>query len=415
MRIRQGTGTGAKGPDGAVVETSFTSITTDLELGAIIAWLNRALPSTEALDWNRVRRLATVHQVIPLLQQAWQENRARVPPDVLAEFTRVRQGTALRGALALKQRAELLQILAEAGIPILLLKGSALGRAWYGDLSLRSFVDLDPLVPADRVEAARDALMSAGYVRMAADRTDSHDVPLYRPDSPCGIEIHHKIAALGNGRFLTYEALVDRAIAPEPENPDLRTLGPEDTLLHLCLHLLGHLQLTEGWALRYLYDMERHVRRFQIDWVLFQQLAKEAGAWEGCRAVLGLTTLVTGAPMKVNNTDAGSMLLAYGVPDHLDRSHHFLAAFLAAAAHGHLGQAWAMLLRSMVVRDAGGQGPGIGNLQPRRFVTTAGMLIRELVTDPIGIARQIRTWYGEGDTMVGRERLVADLFATDDM
>lgn len=396
--------------------TQIPPVTSDPEFGAIIAWLRGWTTDGSDLDWNRLRRLAIAHGVAPLLHQCWVEQAADVPATLQDVFKRARQENALRGVLALRQRDELLAVLAHADIAVLVLKGAALGRRWYGELSLRPFVDIDLLVPRDQIAAANASLLEAGYLESTSERTDFHEVPLYRRGQPCGVEIHHELTSLRGTQLLTYEELSKRAVAPELDNPALRTLGPEDTLIHLCLHLLHHLQLTEGWALRYLCDMDRHLRLYALDWDRFAGQARTVGALNGCRAVLGLVVLVTGAdvPSEWADSASGRLLVSYAVPDQLDTSHHFLAAFLAATAQGRFKQAVTMLLRTMVVPNSGGRRWGVRDLRPYRLLATACALGSELVTDPRHLLQQIRAWYAEGDNLIGRERLVAELFDQQD-
>src|SRR5438046_343051 len=61
------------------------------------------------------------------------------------------------------QRAGLgLEVLAEAGIETMVLKGAALAPGYYGDIAARVMLDVDILVRAERAREANDALCSAG-------------------------------------------------------------------------------------------------------------------------------------------------------------------------------------------------------------------------------------------------------------
>lgn len=391
-----------------------TAVKEDPELRTITAWLRQEAPTEYDLDWERLRRLALAHGVAPLLDRAWGALPGVAPAALVEEFRRIRQQAALRGALGLRQRDELVQILGQAGIPCLVLKGAALGRTWYGELSLRPFVDVDLLLPAGAVEPARGVLMSAGYLDTEERRHDHHDVPLYRPGMVCGVELHHTLVALPLRSPLTFETLNARAMILPGEGSEMRTLGPEDTVLHLCLHLLHHLQLTQGWRLSYLWDIARHLEACPIDWAVFAAQAQAVGAYRGCRAVLGLVSLVTAAsicPGEVDET-AGRELFCYAVPDQLDVSHHFLAASLAALARTDLREFGMLLIRAMIDANSEGRHWGLRDLRPQLLLESVGGLLRESISDPRRLRRQLEIWLPEGNKLTERERFIAGLFAS---
>jgi hypothetical protein len=62
-----------------------------------------------------------------------------------------------------EELVRVLKFFAEAGIPAIPLKGPALAQALHGDSSLRTYVDLDILVPRSMVGRAFDLLRPGGY------------------------------------------------------------------------------------------------------------------------------------------------------------------------------------------------------------------------------------------------------------
>ena len=79
-----------------------------------------------------------------------------------------------------------------------------------------------------------------------------------------------------------------------------RTLGPEDQILHLCLHLAGH-YLAAPQSLR---DIAQVSSVCRIDWSLFVRLAQDAGAATACFAGLFAAVRLLGTPIPSTVLDA---------------------------------------------------------------------------------------------------------------
>ncbi len=62
-----------------------------------------------------------------------------------------------------EQLDAIVRALASRGIPVALLKGAAMGRTVYDSPAARLVNDLDLLIPSDRVDEARAALLGLGY------------------------------------------------------------------------------------------------------------------------------------------------------------------------------------------------------------------------------------------------------------
>lgn len=129
----------------------------------------------------------------------------------------------------------------EAGIPFRALKGTALAELTWQWGEARRWVDADVLVPSDRLDAVVSLCLAAGATR---------PVPELRPG------FDHRFAKSVTLRSAAGPEIdLHRAITPEPylfvvpiddlwdsprefvvEGTTLRTLSPDATLLHACLH-----------------------------------------------------------------------------------------------------------------------------------------------------------------------------------
>ncbi|MCB0965100.1 MAG: nucleotidyltransferase family protein, partial [Acidimicrobiales bacterium] len=162
-------------------------------------------------------------------------------PDPVAEDLHRRHHDALVWAMTLE--IELLAVvdrLEGAGIEPVVLKGPALAHLDAPDPALRTFADLDLLVPADQLPDAVAMLVADGAIRRVAERRPGWDrrfaksVTLQRPD---GLELDlHRTLVDGahGGRIPTRDLHRDRA-GFELAGRSLWALAPVHRALHSAL------------------------------------------------------------------------------------------------------------------------------------------------------------------------------------
>jgi signal peptidase I len=263
------------------------------ELEAVIAGVRGRIPLGR-LDWSKVETLAAAHGVEPLLHEAWQNYGIEIPAPVLEGFASVRRTNAVLGMRGLAQRNAAVRAIVDAGIRVLVLKGAALATEWYHDISLRGFRDIDLWLRAGDTQQARDILQAAGYIEVDGE-SSHHGSPLYRPDLPCAVEIHHSLTQLAVPCQLPFDEAYSRSIEVGGHDGKIRTLSAEDTLVYLCVHLLAHVDYTRGWRLRQLVDIARHLESFPVDWDVVESRATELGITRAYRATLALAVIATDA------------------------------------------------------------------------------------------------------------------------
>ena len=273
---------------------------------ALVAGIHGRLPAERSIDWTEFMRLVHIHGVGPLLHRTWSSAADAIPPDVLAKLLLLRRQHTMRSMISLRERDQALRTLGRADVPCLVLKGGALARRWYGDISLRPIADVDLLVPVSEAVRARQALMEAGYRGGSREPPTYHDLPLEMPGSPSSIELHYELTDLQLPHPIVFEDLHARAVALDGPDALVRTLGPEDTLVHLCIHVLRHVSFDGGWTLLQLSDIARHLEAFSIDWELFDERTDETGLGHAGSAVLSLAALLCGARVPDRHRDRGA-------------------------------------------------------------------------------------------------------------
>ncbi|MFN3944499.1 MAG: nucleotidyltransferase family protein [Allosphingosinicella sp.] len=193
------------------------------------------------------------------------EGRA-MPPAAAAILADERRDSARARTQALWEAEMARRALAPRAIPVVLLKGTAFAAAGLDAGIGRSIGDLDILVPRDRIDEAQDALLAAGWERLKADgsyddlyyRRWMHELPpLIHKERDRMIDVHHTILPLTARPRPDAAALVADSVALPG---GLRTLCPEDMVVHAAAHLFADGDLAGG--LRNLWDIDRLVRQF---------------------------------------------------------------------------------------------------------------------------------------------------------
>lgn len=192
----------------------------------------------------------------------------------------------LRSAWVLAERQHLLGVAQlgrlhsafdRRGIPMIPLKGPALGEALYGDPGVRPFTDLDLLVHRADVERAVALLSTLGYRHIAWDRTLDYElahataacfVPRDTGPADLSVDLHWGLVSFPAGvtpRTIDAEEVWTRAVETERGDTRVLELCREDLLLYLGLHLAVHHPFVgHVWRLDIALLLCRHAR--DLDW-----------------------------------------------------------------------------------------------------------------------------------------------------
>ncbi|MDV2494994.1 MAG: nucleotidyltransferase family protein [bacterium] len=117
------------------------------------------------LVWDAVLLFAELHSVAPLLHYNLKrfDGEGVIPPEARRRLMQLSHRAGYRNRYYSQALRELLEAFAEAGIPVIVLKGLSLVELVYGNLSFRPLIDLNLLIPKEALEAAEGVLMRMGY------------------------------------------------------------------------------------------------------------------------------------------------------------------------------------------------------------------------------------------------------------
>ncbi|HJU64137.1 MAG TPA: nucleotidyltransferase family protein [Gemmatimonadaceae bacterium] len=225
--------------------------------------------------WGGVRmsgaaftRLLSVEDCASDLLVRWRQLgiEARLPAFVRDEVTRRTHGDMARMLTVRVQLRELVDGFRKSGIEITLLKGAAFLAS--GMRQLRPFTDLDLLVPAAQVDAARALMSSLGYTsndELAIQ--DHHHLPPFARRGSVPVELHL--------RTLHRDTAEAEVTASMPIEPGVRVLAPTEWCWHALAHEARHHDL--AGRVRGALDVAALAERYaDIDWGVIAQRSHQS-------------------------------------------------------------------------------------------------------------------------------------------
>jgi hypothetical protein len=217
-------------------------------------------------------------RLLPLLHYALGRHGIALAEPLLAIL---RAAALLEERRAARIRAILVLALASlrrAGVAPVLLKGVALAETAYPQFRLRHCHDLDLLVAAEDLGAARKALMAAGFRSAAGNRSEREDGSSLALQLADGLllNLHTRLwqASTSSEPLEVFRA---RARAIEFDGESVPVFAPMDMLLHVC----GHAGCSVGlgswiWIADAAMILGRHAPT-SVDWAGIGQIAAQSG------------------------------------------------------------------------------------------------------------------------------------------
>ena len=235
-------------------------------LGSIFA----GLPAGPNPDWAGIVRASRRQRVSALLFWRLEELKngsgegAGPPQEVMDELRQDLYAAATQAMLAESQLATVLGALSEAGVPALIVKGAATAT-FYADPALRSYSDLDIMVPEAQLAMAERALNGLGYECFASKAWwldhFHHLPPMVSESGSLLVELHWGLDYQAEKGRLPADDLWARAVPWTVQGQPALRLHEVDAVLHLCRHavvqhrvygafrsLCDLAQITESWT-----------------------------------------------------------------------------------------------------------------------------------------------------------------------
>lgn len=265
----------------------------------------------ESLDWDAVVRSALYHNITPLVDRTLGEHcPTRVPDATLATLRHRSRSVAKRNLHLTKELHEFLEVLTEYDISALPYRGPILGAVAHGDITSRTFTDLDILVRPGDIPNIKDLLVDRGFKPdYQLSSTDTltptqewayirfnRDFPFFRERDRVSIELHWRVLARRFPTAIELETVWDRRERVSLSGETFVTLSPEDRALMFCVHGTRH-----RWEhLKWLADLDALVRCADTDW---EEVIRRARHWN-CKRMVVLGPLLAGEVLGTPLPDA---------------------------------------------------------------------------------------------------------------
>jgi hypothetical protein len=227
------------------------------------AWADWRLRASELKELLRGEG-ADVRRLAPLLLEGLRREQDPIEKPLLTVLRMAYHREELRSKEYRHIARTVLDYLAEAGIPLIVFRGAALGETVYGNPVLRHSHDLNLLLPPADQEKAVRVLVARGF--MPVGGAPAPDAVTLQHRSLLPILVHNQLFRVSYCH-LSWTELWERSIDGVVADRPVRLLSPEDTLLHTCSQATlrpGRLPLV--WACDALLILRHYP---ELDWTVF--------------------------------------------------------------------------------------------------------------------------------------------------
>lgn len=194
------------------------------------------------IDWTYVRETAILHGIIPLLYKRLKEDMVNlVPPDELSELRTLFMANAVNNLRMTQQLIKVLDLLGEASVEAMPFKGPGLAVQAYGDLSMRSFCDLDILIHKDDLKKVCNILRATGHTPIFSNFRENDVLKLGKEihftHKNYGLDIHWDFAARFRMIHLNIDNIWKRKQSVSLYEREFSSLSLEDNLIISSVYL----------------------------------------------------------------------------------------------------------------------------------------------------------------------------------
>lgn len=205
---------------------------------------------TADLDWDYLLETLHRHKLTPLF--FWRLNESGLSGHIAAsQFEKLRTiylSSVVNNHKLYQRLTRVLALFAEKKIPVILLKGAALGINTYPDSALRPFGDLDILVHKSDVKQGQELLENLGYqlvkdiyFPVPDEKNDELGCEWTYHFNSSVVELHWTLIDELNPFQIDITRFWDKGEEVNVNEQKALVLNPANQILHLCLHQSKHL------------------------------------------------------------------------------------------------------------------------------------------------------------------------------
>jgi hypothetical protein len=224
------------------------------------------------------------HGLAPILSYTLRERGADsvVPTEALWQLRSAEEGARLWRAIQEREASQVIETLASAGIPHLLMKGLALSRTAYAAPHLRVMSDSDILIPVEKSERAVELVMGMGYNILEAWHPYHHIPELYKPNRH-PFELHLQAlyipapAPLYRPLKIGFDVMAGRGVKIPFGSSEALVPCPNDLFLQQGCNFVADFEIPKGHPLRWVRDFAELILHAKpaLDWATLPEYIRE--------------------------------------------------------------------------------------------------------------------------------------------
>ncbi len=355
-------------------------------------------------EWDRVLMLAEREVATSTLWRALQRaaetsGGSAVPEAAVAYLAKSAMVSDFRMQYLSSRLQRTVAALATARVPVILLKGAAVGAMRDATFRERPMTDVDILVDRGDSTRAREIVVASGWPETTDPvllelLKDQHHLPHFVDPQMPGIRLELHVALLPDDHSFAFdEADIWRDARPAPMPfAGARIPSPHHSLIHACIHFAWQHTLQFG-SWRTFRLIGGLIASGAVDWAAFIVQARAARAASACHWTLRLAQRLSGLSIPPEAIDALAPPNPAFIANALER------CFVAGIAPGELPMSPSSQLSRLLWRTAlrpkwsGHQHPGRAD-PSRRWERALGTISTE--THTARFARHLadyRTWW----------------------
>lgn len=225
--------------------------------------------SVDDAGWSPLLSTLTLERLTGLATAAAEAGWLSLPGRQAEEELREAQLNAMLWSLGLERRlVAVADVLDEAGIEVVVLKGAVLAHTVYPDPSWRPFGDLDLLVRTRDWDRITSLLGELGMRRRLPQPRPGFDkrfgkAAVFVSRGGAEVDLHRTLTAGPFGLWIDTDELIDRAVTFEIGGRRLRRLDDTALLLHASIHASLGWRPPLLWTVR---DVAQIARSDRVNW-----------------------------------------------------------------------------------------------------------------------------------------------------
>lgn len=239
------------------------------------------------INWEKVIDELKAHKIEALIYSAIKKDTiSNIDEALLNEWKKNTFNSGVFQLNHIKQVEHVLNLFNTNNIPVIVLKGLVI-RDLYPRPELRTMCDADILVHKEDLDKVRNLLMSIGYTE-----TESSDVHLNFFRGGTHVEVHWIITKEHYFEEIPKleEEIWRNAVEVKVGNSKALSMGNEDLVMHLCLHMAAHL-IDRGFGIRQVADLVLFVeqRGYETNWDKFLENVRLCGIETFSKVIFALS------------------------------------------------------------------------------------------------------------------------------